>query len=123
MTLELKLIIGFLLHLVGDYLLQNDWIAREKTRSSRVAMLHANLYATPFLLVCWSPWIALLWLSHFFIDRYRIAVVWIRFVNRGTDSNYGFPASKPPHIAFWLMVIVDNTFHIIINSLSIYLSK
>lgn len=29
MNLEVKLIAGFILHFVGDYLLQNDWMAAD----------------------------------------------------------------------------------------------
>lgn len=32
-----------------------------------------------------------------------------------TRDNFGFPADTPPWMAFWLMVIVDNTMHILIN--------
>lgn len=123
MTLELKLIIGFVLHLVGDYLLQNDWMAREKTRNSGVALAHATVYALPFLLVCWSWWWVLLWLSHFFIDRYRLAVWWIKLTNWNWQSReFGYGDEKPRYIAVWLMIIIDNTFHLLINSVSIYLS-
>lgn len=32
-----------------------------------------------------------------------------------TKDTFGFPADTPPWMAFWLMVIVDNTMHILIN--------
>lgn len=36
MSLELALILGLLLHFAGDYLLQNDWMAKNKTRENFV---------------------------------------------------------------------------------------
>lgn len=42
-------------HLVGDYLLQSDWMAQHKRRSTIACLLHALLYALPFLLLCWHP--------------------------------------------------------------------
>jgi hypothetical protein len=33
MSLELSLISGFVFHFIGDYLLQNDYMAQNKTKS------------------------------------------------------------------------------------------
>ena len=41
-----------LAHLVGDYVLQFGWLARQKARSLPVAWLHGALYSLPFLLFC-----------------------------------------------------------------------
>ncbi|RYC70680.1 DUF3307 domain-containing protein [Spirosoma sordidisoli] len=123
MTLELALYIGLLLHFVGDYLLQNDFMAREKTRSLLVAALHATIYALPFLLVCWSGWWLIVWGSHVLIDRYRLAVYWIKLVNwNWSSTNMGYDADKPVWMSVWLMIIIDNAFHVLINSLCIYLA-
>lgn len=123
MTLELKLIIGFILHLAGDYLLQNDWLAQNKTKSNLAAMMHAVVYSTPFLFICVSHWWFLICFSHFLIDRYRLAVYWIKLVNWNWGSkNLGFDADKPPFMAVWLMIIIDNTFHLLFNSFSIWMS-
>lgn len=44
--------LGVLLaHLVGDYLLQSDWMANEKTKRRWPAWAHAITYGLPFLLV------------------------------------------------------------------------
>lgn len=70
-----------LAHLVGDYLLQSDWMATEKTKRLLVALVHGVVYSLPFLalrpsLVAW----AVIALSHAFIDRYRVAryLVWAK---------------------------------------------
>jgi hypothetical protein len=36
-------------HAVGDYILQSDWMANEKTKRSLAALLHVMTYALPFL--------------------------------------------------------------------------
>ena len=122
MNLEVKLIAGFILHFVGDYLLQNDWMAAEKTKNSGVALAHAGIYSMPFFLLAPSFWWLLIFGTHFFIDRYRLAQYWIRLVNLKWDGdNFGFSEEKPKWMSVWLLIIVDNTFHIIFNSTAIYL--
>lgn len=63
-----------LAHIVGDYLLQSDWMAREKTRRSVAAAVHALVYSVPFLFLGPSPlaWLAIAW-THFVIDCWRLA--------------------------------------------------
>lgn len=74
-------------HLVGDYILQSDRMALEKTASSRWAAYHALSYALPFLLLTASPVaLAVIVGTHFAIDRWRLAryVCWLKnFVGSG----------------------------------------
>ncbi len=45
-----------LAHLVGDYLLQSDWMAQRKRTSSSAAFVHAAVYAACFLpILGWNP--------------------------------------------------------------------
>ena len=123
MTLETSLIIGFILHLIGDYLFQNDWMAAEKTKNNGVALVHAGIYSMPFFLLAPSFWWLLIFGTHFFIDRCRLVQCWIRLVNWKWDGdNFGFSEDKPKWMSVWLLIIVDNTFHIIFNSTAICLS-
>lgn len=70
-----------LCHLVGDYLLQSDYMAQAKTQKSVPALLHALTYTLPFLCLTLS-WKALLFIAvtHYLIDRYRLAryVCWTK---------------------------------------------
>lgn len=121
MTIELKLFIGLLLAFIGDYVLQNDYLANEKTKRFLPALIHATIYSLPFLAVCWSKWWFVIWITHFFIDRYRLAVYWLKLVNWNWEStNFGFANDKPLFMSIWLMIIVDNILHVVINSISIY---
>jgi hypothetical protein len=114
---------SILLHFTGDYLLQNDWMATNKTKSSLACFIHALLYSLPFLLICFSYFWLIIFVTHYFIDRYRLAVYWIKLVNWNWDSeNFGYDNNKPTFMSIWLMIIIDNVFHILFNTLAIYLT-
>jgi hypothetical protein len=70
-----------LLHALGDYVLQSDYAATEKTKKSLAALVHVVLYTLPFLLLT-ASWQALLFIggTHFVIDRWRLAryVCWAK---------------------------------------------
>ena len=119
--------IGILLaHLVGDYVIQSDWMANEKTKRWFPAWAHAVTYGLPFLLVTQSPLaLAVIVMTHAVIDHYRLArhVGWaMNFLAPGSDwltwsecSGTGYHKDRPPWMADWLMIIADNTMHLIIN--------
>lgn len=75
------LMLGYLLGNFGDYITQSDYMANEKTKKSLAALFHAIVYTIPFVLITLS-WKALLIIgvSHFLIDRYRLAryVCWAK---------------------------------------------
>lgn len=114
-------------HLVGDYLLQSDWMAQNKTRDSLAAGVHAIVYSIPFLvfnpsLMAWT----VIMTSHFLIDRYCLAryVVWAKNCmgpNRPWSecTKTGYPPERPDWLAVWLLIIADNTCHILINAVSL----
>lgn len=113
-----------LCHLLGDYVLQTDWMARHKTQSSFVAAAHAVTYSLLFLLL--SPTTAaftVILVTHFFIDRFRLARFVVFAKNRVTDTqlrwadvdNTGQVKDTPPWMSIWLLIIVDNTLHLCIN--------
>ena len=119
--------VGVLLaHLVGDYLLQSHWMANEKTKHWWPAWAHALTYGVPFLLVTQSPAaLAVIVGTHAVIDRYRLArhVVWAKNLVAPKPwrrpwrecSATGYPPDTPPWLAVWLMIIADNTIHLVIN--------
>lgn len=119
--------IGVLLaHLVGDYILQSDWMANEKTKRWFPAWAHAVTYGLPFLFVTQSlAALAVIVVTHAVIDHYRLArhVVWVK--NFAAPKSYwhpwsecsgtGYHKDRPPWMAVWLMIIADNTIHLLIN--------
>lgn len=154
-----------LAHLWGDYILQSDWMARNKTKAFLPAAIHALVYSLLFLPLCWMPQMvtgfgpiqsagdrvigfpdkfhplafAVIVVSHFFIDRYRLAryVVWAKNWIAPAEHRYiseiqewhripanwpwadcvktGYPPDCPEWMAVWLMIIADNTLHLTIN--------
>lgn len=81
--------LGLIAHAVGDYLLQSDWMAVEKTDSWWAAWAHGASYGLPFAgLLGWYAGLtvpvvialAVIVASHALIDRYRLArhVVWLK---------------------------------------------
>ena len=118
-----------LCHLWGDYILQSDWMAQNKTKAFLPAWIHASLYTFGFLLLRPSQLaIAVIMLSHFLIDRYRLAryVVivknvalcpWREWENYLTPT--GYPPEVPAWLSVWLLVIADNTLHMTINYLAL----
>lgn len=133
-----------LAHLVGDYILQSDWMATEKTEQSFAAAIHALTYSLPFLF--FSPsWqaIAFIAATHFVIDRWRLAryVVWFKnylaplsvdmsagpplWISSDAQRPWsecratGYPESRPVWLATWLLIIADNTLHLICNGIAL----
>ena len=65
--------IQLILHLIGDYITQSDWMAQNKTKNSFAAFCHALVYSLPFLLIGgWLAWLVI-FSTHFAIDRWRLA--------------------------------------------------
>lgn len=113
-------------HAIGDYILQSDWMATEKTRKSVAAAFHAATYSLPFLLLTTS-WTALSMVAatHFVIDRWRLAryVCWAKNFLQPTKNHpwtecsaTGYHRDKPPWMSVWLMVIADNVMHVLCNA-------
>jgi hypothetical protein len=82
-----------LAHLWGDYILQSDWMAENKTKAWFPCACHVLLYSLGFLLFRPS-WKAMLVIAgtHYFIDRYRLAryLVWLKNWAGGQSQFYGF---------------------------------
>jgi hypothetical protein len=114
-------------HAVGDYLLQSDWMAREKVKRWWPALVHASVYSLPFLALgpSWWAW-ALIVATHATIDRLRLAryVVYAKnFLSARGDwlpwakcAGTGYSDERPPWLTVWLLIIADNVLHVLINA-------
>lgn len=116
-------------HIVGDFILQSDWMAREKFRSSLACLVHVITYTLPFLLITQVPETLLVIAgTHFLIDRWRLPrfLIWIKnlpFPGRRPFNECrrtGFPPDMPDDLARLLYIIVDGICHILINGAAIY---
>lgn len=125
--------IQLILHLIGDYVTQSDWMAQNKTKHSLPAMAHALVYCLPFLFLTRyapSPAIAgmVILVTHFLIDRFRLAryVVFAKnFLSPGPYPKWsdceatGYPSARPPWLAVWLLIAADNTIHLCLNYIAL----
>lgn len=119
-----------LAHLVGDYLIQSHWMATKKTEQWFPAIVHGVTYTIPYALITQSPW-ALLVIggTHIIIDRFRLArhFAWLKNQIGPKSSRFpwssakatGYPADTPPWLSVWLMIIADNTIHLLINTAAV----
>jgi hypothetical protein len=123
-----------LVHLIGDYILQSDWMATEKVKRFLPAALHAFTYSLSFIFFrpSLAAWLVIV-VSHFFIDRYRLAryLVWAKnFIaprRRGVWCNpswaeckaTGYPPERPDWLTVWLLIIADNICHLVCNGLAL----
>jgi hypothetical protein len=126
-------VIGVLIilaHLTGDYVIQSDWMANEKTKHWWPAIAHGLTYTLPWLVVTRSAAaLAVIAGTHIVIDRYRLArhVCWAK--NLAAPAGYRYPwrecnvtgyhESRPPWMAVWLMILADNTMHLAIGAAAV----
>ena len=121
-----------LCHLWGDYILQSDWMAQNKTKAFWPAAIHALLYSSAFLFLrpSWRAFGVIL-VTHLFIDRFRLARFVVAFKNAAGEWGYdwtrpgkfatstGYPVETPAWMAVWLLIIADNILHLTINFLAL----
>jgi len=136
-------------HLIGDYFLQSNWMAVNKTSNEpagwAAVTIHAIFYTVPFLLLTQSYHALLvIMLTHLVIDHFRVAkyIVWAK--NWIQIPKLGIAHNKPWHecqtlgvpdslvrqgpdsgeslvwLHGWLLFITDNTMHLIINGAALY---
>ena len=118
-------------HLVGDYFLQNNWIAQNKGKYSvagwLICILHCSLYT---ISVCWfmgdfrADWMVLVFCSHFFIDKFALADKYARVIRSGgcltrffeKVGDWDTPKKEGLTAAFCALVyvVIDNSAHLMI---------
>ncbi|RLT45190.1 MAG: DUF3307 domain-containing protein [Chloroflexi bacterium] len=110
MTLFEWLLVG---HLIGDWVFQNDWMARHKQDGlfNRAILIHCAIYTAVLLLIYFLPAaqpqslrvflrVAIfVYLSHWLIDATGLARRWMRFFKQ-TD-------------ALFMRIAVDQILHVI----------
>ena len=92
-----------LAHFVGDYLIQNDWMAKNKKRNTSVCLVHMSTYlipSLPHLFIGIPTWkLAIIGVQHFFQDRTNFVLL---FMNKTGKSEF----AKPP-VAPWSLAVMD----------------
>lgn len=115
--------IQLFLHLFGDYFIQNDWLAVNKSKYSALGWLtctiHCILYSIPFGWY-YDSWLVfvMVFVTHFLLDKFGLAEYVIRLKNWNwdfTNKNFGFSADRPVFLTLWLYIITDNSLHLFCN--------
>lgn len=102
---------AFVGHLVGDYLLQNDWMALNKKQSTFHCLIHCIIWASAVCLFAdWSmsfasPYWPILFATHFLQDRTNI-ILW--YMKKVGQEKFATGICSP-----WSIIVVDNVFHIL----------
>ena len=93
-------------HLIGDYLIQTDWMANGKKRASWICAVHVLTYLLPFLLTPLAWWqVALIGAEHFVQDRTAF-VPWLMRAK-------GSAAFVQPPCGPWSVIVTDNILHVL----------
>ena len=103
----------FLAHLVGDYVLQWDSLARWKSCELKGVLAHGLIVGTVAWLFSllfdpgWWPWVLVIWLTHSVVDAVPLALSKrISFNGSGTAALVRFLIDQGVHIAVILTVLV-----------------
>ena len=101
-------------HLVGDFLLQTDGMAKYKTQSWTWMLRHVGLYLAVMVIVLgvyslsnpvplWALGLALLFIgaTHIVLDRRGFTLGWMRLIGITSDLD-------------WLTIVADQVFHLLV---------
>lgn len=95
-------------HLVGDFILQNDWMAANKKKQTWPCLVHCAIWTA---CVCLFAGITALWAigvlfgTHFLQDRTQI-IPWS--MRRLGQTDFATGKLSP-----WSIIVVDNTWHLL----------
>lgn len=112
-------------HLAGDYLVQSKTMAMRKTEKGMIGctwcVCHCGIYSLTVCVLLWnfSLWIfALVFLTHFPMDRWSLASKWLNLI-KGRDVLSAYESREKYReidIAFSCLVyaVADNTMHLVL---------
>lgn len=104
-------------HLIGDFLLQTSWMAKNKATKWLPLLAHVAVYTVVVSVVgilsggLSLAAIALIFFSHIVLDRKTFVTFWVRKVQTAKGSEQA-----------WLCIVADQIFHIIILAIAIAIS-
>ncbi len=104
----MDLLLAIIGHLVGDYLLQNDWMALNKKAQFWPCLVHCTLWSLSVILFAgWLSFSIFLLLigTHVIQDHTFIIRRWMKWV--GQEQFATGPCAP------WSIIVVDNVWHIV----------
>ncbi len=122
-------------HLVGDYLLQPNWMALNKKKSLWIACVHCAVWTASVVLFVpelrgwWQ--VPAIFGSHLLFDAVNIVNRWLRFIgSRSMENAQAFCEQDHPELHKRFMVaytafvqtVADNTLHLLMLYLIVRLS-
>lgn len=67
-----KILVLIFCHMIGDYVLQTDFIAKTKGENLWHMVVHCTLYILPFYLAFGVDWrISFVWMHHYITDVFK----------------------------------------------------
>ncbi len=103
----------FIGHLTGDFLLQTSWMALNKTSNNLALLSHSIIYtlvvaafSLPFGGLSLHSY-ALILISHLALDKRSFVYWWAKHITKNED--------------FWLMITLDQIFHLLILVLTLHI--
>lgn len=107
------IVYGVLVHLVCDWFLQNDWMARNKANLTHpAAWVHGGIHFVGMLLIFAPFWAISIAILHMLIDT-RVPLVWWRRVYHQTTTG-----DVALHVAIW----EDQVAHVVVVAIAALLS-
>jgi hypothetical protein len=93
-------------HVVGDFLLQNRWMAANKHANPLVCGLHSLVYAISCALcVGWLDWrMSALFMTHMIIDSFKLGEKWRRFYSRDSEMPWAIMSDQAMHLLVLLVL-------------------
>ena len=110
-------------HLAGDYLLQNDWMAKNKADNDLMgwlaAFIHCIIYTLAVCLFMWNfqlIWMVVVFSSHFFIDKFAFGKWYLKHIKGMELDDYRGQYYGELHAGFTAVIytVTDNTMHLIL---------
>ena len=96
-------------HLVGDYLLQNDWMALNKKKSTFHCVVHCLIWTACVCLFSWGTIGVIggvvLFVTHFVQDRTNVIGVYMDAIGQ---EQFRTGICSP-----WSIIVVDNVWHVV----------
>lgn len=87
-------------HMIGDYFLQNNWMAMNKDKNHMACLVHCLLYTSAVALICnWMDWrLAVVFVTHYIMDHWKLAMHWRKWFSGDTDRPWVITADNAIHL-------------------------
>jgi hypothetical protein len=111
-------------HLVGDFVFQVNYMAARKTGDRLVALCHVVAYTACFYPVT-RDWVdlAIIFVTHYAIDHWRLAAWWAAFINRQYSLCWGLrwvTQMGEIRTPFFAIICIDQAFHLLCNGFALF---